>query len=356
MIVGESYYDMISDEERSYYDQMYSAIMSQTDCTIQGGRAEGVTNAYRAITMDHPEIVYHPGLFQRLQIGNGFVNALMQYSEPNMDEYNEALDRITQRLWNKVSAVETDYAKYRIIYEYLTGTIEYDMDVFEEYMELSTQHGRRGYAGSNTTLADDEFARVMRTFMVENSNSFTPYGVIVNKKGVCMGIAKAFKILCNYFGLYCLCVEAREKERNVEHLLNIVKINGEPAFVDVTFGLVYESYPAYNYDMFMASRATTDGFYNLTYDFECDNDTLSYHARHGLIFDSVSELRSYLEGYNAEIGDKAVRVRYTGDLLDGEELSKLASDILTYHLSKKHRLRSMKRVRNGFVNILLGDK
>lgn len=357
MFVGDRYYDMISDEERGYYDQIESAIMSQTNCTIHGGNIEGIAKAYKAISLDHPEYLWHPGLLQRLQIGNGFVNVLIQYAEPDRAAYDEALDRIVQKLWNRVNNVDACYAKYKIIYDYLTSIVKYDTDVFNDYMEMSTQNGRRGYVGNEMTSADSDVARSMSEFLTTNGASFTPYGVFVNKKGVCMGIAKAFKILCEYFGLYCLCVEAREKETNVEHLFNIVKINGEPAFVDLTYGLVKENYPVHNYDLFMASRATVDCFYNINpeYDFECNNATLSYHARHGLIFDSVAELRSYLEGYNAETNDSVVRLRYVGNYFDEDELEKFITDILSYHMSKKHTAWQIQKIRHGFVNVRLID-
>ena len=138
--------------------------------------------------------------------------------------------------------------------------------------------------------------------------------------------------------------------------MNMVKLDTEYVFVDATFGLVYDVMPMHNYDLFMVPREVIDNFYELNMDLESTNGDLSYHVRNGLTFDSLNDFRGYLEVYNADRNDGEIRVRYTGDILDDEEISKLASDIVSYHLCSKHRIRNMKKVRHGFVNILLGDK
>lgn len=357
MVLGDSYsyYDVISYEERGWYDSLYSSVLSRSNCTLYGANPEQAANIYKAVVLDHPELIYHSGLLSRLQPTNAGIIVHINYSDSVELEYEEAFGRISQRLYNKLYNL-SDYEKYKAIFEYIAGTVEYDTDVFEDYMELSVQRSRMGHIGNQMTPADSEYARSIEAFMQRNSSSFTPYGVFVNGKAVCMGIAKAFKVLCDYFGLPCICVEARDKERNVEHLLNMVQIDGKSAFVDATFGLAREEHPMYNYDIFLATREVVDKYYNLTYDFECDGEELSYHARNGLIFDNVSDLRSYLEAYNAELNDNAVRARYVGDLMDDNELEDFAIEILNYHLSSKHRLKSRAKTKNGFINILIGDR
>ena len=218
MEVRDSYYEMISPEERNCYDQMYSAILSRTNCTMSGVNAEDVGNAYKAIAFDHPEILYHPGLLQRLQLMGNTVNVVIGYSEPNQDEFDRELNEIIQVLYNRISRAESDYERYKIIYDYLTEDVEYNFDVLNEYMRVLKSSNDRGHSGRQMTSADSEIAQTIASFINENSDNFTPYGIIVNKKGVCMGIAKTYKILCDSFGLPCICVQAVDKRQGVEHL------------------------------------------------------------------------------------------------------------------------------------------
>lgn len=354
MVVPNKYYEMLSYEERICYDQIYSSIIAHSNCTISGARVEDVYTAYKLVTFDYPELIYHPGLLQRLQVTSNSINVLITYSTSDELEYNEALTKIIQKLWNKITYATSDYEKYKIIYDYLTSTIKYDEDVLDEYMEILSQKDNRGYIGNQFNAEDNEIAIKTVEFINAYSECFTPYGVIVKGRGVCMGIAKAYKVLCDYFGLPCICVEAKDKESNVEHLLNIVQLDGEYAFVDATYGLVCEALPMHNYDLFMVSRETIDKFYNLTYDFDCRNEELSYHSRNNLVFEEVADLRRYLEAFNAEFNDE-IRARYVGALLDDKDLDDFVIEVIRYHLSSKKKIQDMAKTRNGFINMLLCD-
>ena len=58
------------------------------------------------------------------------------------------------------------------------------------------------------------------------------YGVIVKKKAVCAGFARAYKLLCDQFGIKCICVNVLLN--SVPHLTNYVKVGSKWYLVDCT--------------------------------------------------------------------------------------------------------------------------
>lgn len=67
----------------------------------------------------------------------------------------------------------------------------------------------------------------------EFNDSFTPYGVLINKNGVCASYAGAYKLLAQEAGLECIVVTGY-LEGNLPHAWNKVKVDGQWQIVDPT--------------------------------------------------------------------------------------------------------------------------
>jgi len=104
----------------------------------------------------------------------------------------------------------TDLEKEFAINQYLCDTAEYDMAALENAEE-------------------NDFATVDESF----ADSFTPYGVLVNKLGVCASYAGAFKLLADAAGLESIVVTGY-LDGTTPHAWNKVKIDGEWQIVDST--------------------------------------------------------------------------------------------------------------------------
>ena len=65
------------------------------------------------------------------------------------------------------------------------------------------------------------------------NDSFTPYGVLLNKTGVCSSYAGAFKLLAQQAGLECIVVTGN-LDGELPHAWNKIKIDGEWRIVDST--------------------------------------------------------------------------------------------------------------------------
>ena len=144
--------------------------------------------------------------------GNGKMLAVTYDTEA--DAIREKQEEIAAETERVVSEIITDdmseLEKEMAINQYLCDTAEYDTAAL-------------GNAGKNDFEdVDDEF-----------NDSFTPYGVLLNKTGVCSSYAGAFKLLAEEAGLECIVVTGY-LDGELPHAWNKVKIDGEWQIVDST--------------------------------------------------------------------------------------------------------------------------
>ena len=144
--------------------------------------------------------------------GNGKMLAVTYDTEA--DAIREKQEEIAAETERVVSEIITDdmseLEKEIAINQYLCDTAEYDTAALEN-------------AGENDFEdVDDEF-----------NDSFTPYGVLLNKAGVCSSYAGAFKLLAEEAGLECIVVTGY-LDGELPHAWNKVKIDGEWQIVDST--------------------------------------------------------------------------------------------------------------------------
>ena len=109
-----------------------------------------------------------------------------------------------------ITADMDDAAKRRAIYDYLEANTTYDDAACDDAMENNFQ-------GMNQDYRD----------------SFSTYGILVKKTGVCQSYAYAFDYLCELAGVKCIVVTGNMMGY-LPHAWNKVEIDGEWFVVDVT--------------------------------------------------------------------------------------------------------------------------
>ena len=145
-------------------------------------------------------------------LGDGKTLAVSYDTEADVIREKQA--EIAAETERVVSEIITDdmseLEKEMAINQYLCDTAEYDTAALEN-------------AGENDFEDVDE----------EFNDSFTPYGVLLNKTGVCSSYAGAFKLLAEEAGLECIVVTGY-LDGELPHAWNKVKIDGEWQIVDST--------------------------------------------------------------------------------------------------------------------------
>lgn len=118
----------------------------------------------------------------------------------------EADKVVGEIITDDMSDVEKEFA----INNYLCSTAEYDYDALDNA------------ESNNYETVDHEFA-----------DSFTPYGVLLNKVGVCASYSGAFKVLADKAGLDCYVVTGY-LNGSLPHAWNRVSLDGQWVTVDST--------------------------------------------------------------------------------------------------------------------------
>jgi len=179
-------------------------------------------------------------------------------------------------------------------------------------------------------------------------NAHSVIGAFLDKKAVCEGIAKAFKLLCNEFGIKCIVVYGKAGLRgdfsgDTYHAWNLVKIGGESYHVDVTWDNKYHDDPPHiSYDYF---NMTTEYLlkdhrlegYALPF---CDSTRLNYFYSTGSI---VSTFRQLVELIKSRLASRQIMFKASTDkneFLTFDEFREKACDAVRQALAESGESRA----------------
>lgn len=116
-------------------------------------------------------------------------------------------------------------------------------------------------AGQRLRILHDRLVRGMEYGDIQEENCHNVLGALVERRAVCEGISKAFKLLCDGTGIHCICVAGCEgdgpAQAEPDHMWNLVKLDGAWYQVDVTFDLALSAHwsDMVCYDYFCRSDA-----------------------------------------------------------------------------------------------------
>lgn len=116
-----------------------------------------------------------------------------------LEIYNECV-RLIKKL---ITEDMTEYEKELAIHNYIITHAQYDLDELSPFKEVS-------------------------------EDSFTPYGILFNKKGVCLAYTRTFQLFMDMLGIECITVHSTANDYE-EHAWNMVRLDDRWYHVDVTW-------------------------------------------------------------------------------------------------------------------------
>lgn len=206
-----------------------------------------------------------------------------------------------------------------------------------------TEEAVRALLAQAEGLSDEEAALLFHDALIENTvydrelygltesgphdenapeyESFTAYGALVNHKAVCSGYARAFQWLMKERGIPCLYIGGYKNDNpNTGHAWNLVEINGEYGFIDVTSDdlcLVYDdgtekeflthSYFGLSKEDLEAVCTIEDEYLTLS---DFDTPSWEYHLSRGFVFDSYDPA-AVKTALTAQKGLPSMTIRFT---------------------------------------------
>ena len=205
-------YETLTEDEKEVYDLLVNAI-SHFDGEITelptGITSEQIFRLSEFVQCDHPELFWFQyGTKVITNSGDSTVVRIVLSYRMTEEEAKECQKRIDAEIGKFLSSIEDDMSDFQValkIYENIIKLVDYDsIGLDKQKREATADSG------------PDELRSI--------------YGVIVNKKAVCAGYAKATQYLMNLCGIECTYVVSKT------HAWNLIKLEGEYYHLDTTWG------------------------------------------------------------------------------------------------------------------------
>lgn len=239
------YYSHMNKQQQAVYHAMKTGIQSLAP-SFPCPRMEGkeLTDVFLKLRLDCPEIFFVSGFHFRYYPDSANVELSPEYlfDKNKIKDHQKAMKARVEKLV-RPAVTMTELEKEQYVHDFICQNVRYDK------LKKSYSHEILGPLGQGV--------------------------------GVCEGIAKTVKILCDQLGIWCIVVisEANpEKNIKYRHAWNIVKIGGAYYHLDATFDNTLSHMGPIRYDYFnlddgkvfrdhepviwkVPACTTSDGFY-----------------------------------------------------------------------------------------------
>ena len=196
------YYTKMSKPQQAVYYAIYQGLMALSD-SFQVPKLEGreLSDVFFQLRLDHPEIFWAEGFHYRYYQDSGNITFLPEYifEKGKIKEHQKALKARVEKLVRPAMKL-SEWEKEKYVHDFICENVHYDK------LKKSYSHEIIGPLGQGV--------------------------------GVCEGIAKSVKVLCDALGIWCMiaiCGNNPEKGIKYRHTWNIVKIGGTYYHLDATF-------------------------------------------------------------------------------------------------------------------------
>ena len=198
----EYYFNLLDEEEKKVYREMLQGIrVRQEEIYLTTTDGHVIGKVYHAVLNDHPEVFWvhnRKKVYTTSYKGDDYCRFSpgYTYTEEEIAEITAAMNRALTEVNSQITDGEDTYDKVKMVYSYLIDLAEYE--------------------------ASDDDQNIA--------------GIFWKKKAVCAGYARAMQYLLEYLNIPCIYVEGADRDSDEGHAWNIVEIDGQYYYVDVTNG------------------------------------------------------------------------------------------------------------------------
>lgn len=314
------YYSVMPDEEKKAYQIIYDGIRQRLPhIEIPGGLSgEQLRQVYIKTLYDNPLMFYVNQTVINMRFGAGrcVLTPEYIYTAHEIASLMHDMHNIALKLREKADAFrDNPFRLEKFLHDSIVKSVAYDYDALDK---------------------------------TDCFNAHSVIGAFLDKKAVCEGIAKAFKLLCNEFGIKCIVVYGKTGQHgdfsgDTYHAWNLVKIGGESYHVDVTWDNKYHDEPPHiSYDYF---NMTTEDIlkdhrpagYALPF---CDSTSLNYFYSTGSIVNGYSQLVGLVK---SRLSSKRIMFKASadkGEFLTFDEFQQKTCDAVRQALAESGEARA----------------
>lgn len=196
------YYSKMNKVQQAAYHAIRQGLLEISDSIqIPGMEAEELYNVFFRLRLDHPEIFWATGYKYKYYPDSPNFIFIPEYlfDKNKIKEHQKALKSRVEKLVRPVKD-KSEWEKEKYVHDFICANVHYDK------LKKSYSHEIIGPLGQGV--------------------------------GVCEGIAKSVKVLCDALGIWCMiavCGNNPEKGIKYRHTWNIVRIGGKYYHLDATF-------------------------------------------------------------------------------------------------------------------------
>lgn len=259
----------LNNREKKAYKKIYKAMQNlEETVTINGFIETDIPKLMSAINLDNPHLFY-------VDFRYGFQSDLFSqtiilkyiYNQTDTLILTEKVKKVCNKILSKVAG-KTEFEKELSLHDILARNVLYD--------DVAKDNLLKFHARSNTIL-----------------------GVLFYKTAVCEGIAKTFKFLLNALDIKCIVVKGKATDdlsgsvsADTLHAWNMVKIDGQPYHVDLTWNISSSDKNMLCHYYFNLSNVDISIDHAISPDLpKCRSNNENYYYKSSLIVENKSDLR-----------------------------------------------------------------
>lgn len=269
---------------------------------------DDIVRVMKYIDADHPEIFWLDNYSVYSNVQTGVVaRVAFKYSlkRAAVVRSQKKIEKSIKPFLESVNLSMSDYEAVKQIYENIITLTDYDSVGLEK-------------------------SKRKRNPGVDDLRSIR--GVIVDKKAVCAGYARATQYLLNRIGIECVYVVGETEQG--PHAWNLLKLEGDYYYMDTTWGdhsntkkkakksgIDYDHFCVTSEELFVTH--TPDDHPPMP---ECVATRCNYHVRNGLFFDEYSfeQIKNVIDGVISR-GETYVTVKFASEMAYDEAVDALFS-------------------------------
>lgn len=288
------YYNHMSKVEQAVYYAMKSGFSEmETSFLVPRTETKELAEIFFRMRLDHPELFWAVGFKYRSYRDSGNLEIIPEYlfEKGKVNDHKKAMKARVEKLVRQAAGLK-EKEKELFIHDFICQNVRYDK--------------------------------------LKKPYSHEIIGALGHGVGVCEGIAKTVKILCENLGIWCIIAVSEanpEKKIKYRHAWNIIRIDGKYYHLDATFDNSLGEENAVRYDYFNLDDAKIfrDHEPVIWKVPECQNGDDFYYKEKKLSFTKLEDVKKRAD-QSAKKG-KAFVFHWRGGYLTKEILKELVETL-----------------------------
>ena len=322
------YYTQLNKQEQAAYYALLQGLNSLAP-SFMVPRLEGdaLFKIHFLLRLDHPEVFWSAGMKYKYYDNSSSVEVVPEYlfDKKKIQEHQKAMNSRVEKVARPAAGLKEE-EKLKYIHDFICENVYYD--------KLKKQY------------------------------SHEIIGPMGQGVGVCEGIAKSVKILCDALNIWCtIAISEANPEKGIKyrHAWNVLKINGKYYHLDATFdnslgkGRDKVAAEELRYDYFMLSdkqvfRDHEPVIWRVP---ECSDGEAFYYKAKKVSFTKLEDIRK--RSAQAVKKGKTLTFHWRGDYLTRERLVEILGIIEEEAKAKDKHARVSVNVRQAVIRAVFGD-